>query len=254
MKTLFIGQNVIYVKSLASTNTYASELLRQIALSEGSLIYTFEQEKGRGQRGNSWECEPNKNVTLSLVLQPHFLAPKQQFLLTKITALAVADVMAEIFRSHGVSHQIRIKWPNDIYVNDKKIAGILIENYLRETTIQQAIVGVGINVNQEIFKHAPNATSLYSLLHATTDLQQCMNLFCECFEARYLQLKDNKLAQLDEDYLGMLYQINEWGAYRTADHQLFEGNIKGVSEIGKLQVELISGEIKEFDLKEIVFP
>jgi|SRR3954469_23214227 len=253
MKTLFIGQNAIYVKSLASTNTYASELLRQIALSEGSLIYTFEQEKGRGQRGNSWESDPNKNVTLSLVLQPQFLHPKDQFLLTKITALAVADLMAEILQSHGVSHQISIKWPNDIYVNDKKIAGILIENYLRETTIQQAIVGVGINVNQEVFHSTTNAIALFSLCHKTIDLQHCIDLFCECFEARYLQLKANKLKQLDEAYLSLLYRLNEWNTYRTPAQQVFEGNIKGVSEIGKLQVELISGEIKEFDLKEIVF-
>lgn len=253
MKTLFIGQNAIYVKSLASTNTYASELLRQIALSEGSMIYTFEQEKGRGQRGNSWESDPNKNVTLSLVIQPQFLQPQDQFLLTKITALAVADLMAEVFQSHGKSHQIHIKWPNDIYVNNKKIAGILIENYLRETTIQQAIVGVGINVNQEVFQSAPNAISLSLLLHQTVDLQHCIALFCERFEARYLQLKTNKLEQLDADYLALLYRLNEWHTYRTASNQSFEGNIKGVSEIGKLQVELISGEIKEFDLKEIVF-
>lgn len=253
MKTLFIGQNAIYVKSLASTNTYASELLRQIALSEGTLVYTFEQEKGRGQRGNSWESDPNKNVTLSLVLQPHFLTPQQQFLLTKITALAVADLLAEILQAYGISHQIHIKWPNDIYVNDKKIAGILIENYLRETSIQQAIVGVGMNVNQEVFRTAPNATSLFSLIHKTTDLQQCIALFCECFETRYLQLKNNKLEQLNADYLSLLYRINEWSTYETPGKQTFEGNIKGVSEIGKLQVELISGQVKEFDLKEIVF-
>jgi len=253
MKTLFIGQNAIYVKSLASTNTYASELLRQIALSDGSLIYTFEQEKGRGQRGNSWESEPNKNVTLSLVLTPNFLSPQDQFLLTKITALAVADLMAEILQNHPAFHQVRIKWPNDIYVNDKKIAGILIENYLRETTIQQAIVGVGINVNQAVFHTAPNAVSLFSLIHKTTDLQQCIALFCECFETRYLQLKNNKLEQLNADYLSQLYRINEWSTYQSPGRQPFEGNIKGVSEIGKLQVELISGEVKEFDLKEIVF-
>lgn len=253
MKTLFIGQNAIYVKSLASTNTYASELLRQIALSEGSLIYTFEQEKGRGQRGNGWESEPNKNLTLSLVLQPNFLTSQQQFLLTKITALAVADLMAEILKPHGISHQIRIKWPNDIYVNDKKIAGILIENYLRETLIQQAIVGVGINVNQTVFHTAPNAISMFSLIRETTDLQHCMALFCECFEARYLQLKANKLEQLNTDYLNLFYRINEWSTYQTPGKQTFEGNIIGVSEIGKLQIELISGEIKEFDLKEIVF-
>jgi BirA family biotin operon repressor/biotin-[acetyl-CoA-carboxylase] ligase len=253
MKTLFIGQNAIYVKSLASTNSYASELLRQISVSEGSLIYTFEQEKGRGQRGNSWESEPNKNVTLSLVLHPQFLQPSDQFLLTKITSLAVADLMAEILDSTADSFRIHIKWPNDIYVNDKKIAGILIENYLRENAIQTSIVGVGINVNQAVFQSAPNAVSIFSLIHKTTDLQYCIERFCDYFEARYLQLKANKLQKLDEDYLRYLYRLNEWNAYSTAANQIFEGNIKGVSRIGKLQVEVISGEVKEFDLKEIVF-
>jgi BirA family biotin operon repressor/biotin-[acetyl-CoA-carboxylase] ligase len=253
MKTLFIGQNAIYVKSLASTNSYASELLRQISVSEGSLIYTFEQEKGRGQRGNSWESEPNKNVTLSLVLHPQFLQPSDQFLLTKITSLAVADLMAEILGASSNFHHIHIKWPNDIYVNDKKVAGILIENYLRENAIQTSIIGLGINVNQAVFHTAPNATSVLSLIHQTTDLQQCIERFCEYFEARYLQLKASKLQKLDEDYLRYLYRLNEWSTYNTAANQSFEGNIKGVSDIGKLQVEVISGEVKEFDLKEIVF-
>jgi BirA family biotin operon repressor/biotin-[acetyl-CoA-carboxylase] ligase len=253
MKTLFIGQNAIYVKSLASTNSYASELLRQISVSEGSLIYTFEQEKGRGQRGNSWESEPNKNVTLSLVLHPSFLQPSGQFLLTKITSLAVADLMAEILDSTANSNRIHIKWPNDIYVGDKKIAGILIENYLRENAIQTSIIGLGINVNQAVFHTAPNAISVFSLTRKITDLQQCMERFCEYFEARYLQLKANKLQKLDEDYLRYLYRLNEWNTYTAAGNQAFEGNIKGVSAIGKLQVEVISGEVKEFDLKEIVF-
>jgi BirA family biotin operon repressor/biotin-[acetyl-CoA-carboxylase] ligase len=253
MKTLFIGQNAIYVKSLASTNSYASELLRQMSVSEGSLIYTFEQEKGRGQRGNSWESEPNKNVTLSLVLHPSFLQPSDQFLLTKITSLAVADLMAEILGADNNSYRIHIKWPNDIYVNDKKIAGILIENYLRENTIQTSIVGLGINVNQAFFHTAPNAVSICSLTHQPTDLLYCIERFCAYFEGRYLQLKANKLQKLDEEYLRYLYRLNEWNTYTTAVKQNFEGNIKGVSAIGKLQVEVISGEVKEFDLKEIVF-
>lgn len=253
MKTLFIGQNAIYVKSLASTNSYASELLRQISVSEGSLIYTFEQEKGRGQRGNSWESEPNKNVTLSLVLHPRFLQPADQFLLTKITSLAVADLMAEMLHSATHPHRIHIKWPNDIYVNDKKIAGILIENYLRENAIQTSIVGLGINVNQTVFQSAPNAISVCSLIHKTMDLQQCIERFCDYFEARYLQLKANKRQKLNDDYLHYLYRLNEWNTYTTASKQTFEGNIKGVSNIGKLQVEVISGEVKEFDLKEIGF-
>ena len=131
MKTLFIGQNRIYVKSLASTNSYASELMRQIGVLDGTIVYSFEQEKGRGQRGNGWESDPNKNVTLSLVLYPRFLSAQDQFLLTKVTSLAIADLMAELFGFDVSSFRTQIKWPNDIYVNNKKVAGILIENYIR---------------------------------------------------------------------------------------------------------------------------
>src|SRR3954463_7559651 len=109
MKTLFVGQNSFHIESLDSTNSYASEMLRQIAPADGTLIYTFRQLNGRGQRGNSWESEPNKNVALSLILQPRFLSPEKQFFLTKITSLAVSDVMAEM---PGFSGNVRIKWPN----------------------------------------------------------------------------------------------------------------------------------------------
>lgn len=186
-------------------------------------------------------------------MHPRFLHPIQQFFLTKITSLAVADLMAEFLSATAHLHRIHIKWPNDIYVNNRKIAGILIENYLRENSIQHAIVGVGINVNQETFHTAPQAISLYALTHKTHDLMQCIERFCEFFEARFLQLQAKKWQKLDEDYLYYLYRLNEWNTFLTAANQQFEGNIRGVSDIGKLQVEVISGEIKEFDLKEIVF-
>lgn len=159
MRTLFIGQNIIHLKSVDSTNSYASELLRQNSIPEGSLIYTFEQTNGRGQRGNVWESEPNKNISLSLVLYPTFLNADKQYLITKITALAVADLMAEILEPEEKKGRIKIKWPNDIYINDKKIGGILIENTLRDNTIQSTILGIGININQTIFKTTKNSTS-----------------------------------------------------------------------------------------------
>ena len=124
MKTLFIGQNTIYLKSVDSTNSYASELLRQNNVPEGTLIYTFEQTKGRGQRGNSWESEPNKNIALSLVLHPSFLSADKQYLLSKITSLAVADLLAEMLESSAKENKVKIKWPNDIYISEKKIGGI----------------------------------------------------------------------------------------------------------------------------------
>lgn len=251
MKTLFVGQNSIHIESVDSTNSYASEMLRQIELSEGSVIYTFEQLNGRGQRGNSWESEPFKNVALSLVLYPKFLSVEQQFLLTKITSLAVADLMAEMLEDSVNPKEISIKWPNDIYVKTKKIAGILIENTLRESALQSSIVGIGINVNQLNFS-TKHATSLALLANKEFKLMNVLGRLCEFFEARYLQLKANKLETIDGAYLERLYKLNEWSNYSSME-TMFEGNVRGVSKIGKLQIELRKGEIKEFDLKEISF-
>ena len=251
MKTLFVGQNSIHVESLDSTNSYASEMLRQIELLEGSIIYSFEQLKGRGQRGNSWESEPFKNVALSLVMYPKFLSVEQQFLLTKITSLAVADLMAEMLKDSVNPEEISIKWPNDIYVKGKKIAGILIENTLRESTLQSSIVGIGINVNQLNFA-TKHATSLALLADKEFKLMKVFDRLCEFFEARYLQLKANKLESIDNAYLERLFKLNEWSNY-SSQETVFEGNIRGVSKVGKLQVELRSGEIREFDLKDIAF-
>ena len=251
MKTLFVGQNSIHVESVDSTNSYASEMLRQIELVEGSVIYSFVQLNGRGQRGNSWESEPSKNVALSLVLHPRFLTIEKQFLLTKITSLAVADLMAEMLEDSCNPKEIRIKWPNDIYVNGQKIAGILIENALKESSISSSIIGIGINVNQIHFS-IKTATSLALIANKEFELMEVLNKLCEFFEARYLQLKSNKLESIDTAYLERLYRLNEWANYKSIDSG-FEGKITGVSSIGKLQVEMRSGDLKEFDLKEIGF-
>lgn len=251
MKTLFVGQNSILIESPDSTNSYASEMLRQIELSEGTVIYSFGQLKGRGQRGNFWESEPSKNVALSIVLYPKFLSVDQQFLLTKITALAVADLMAEILEDSDKPKEIKIKWPNDIYVSEQKIAGILIENSLKESTIQSSIIGIGVNVNQLEFT-TKHATSLSLQTGKEFELLKVFERLCEFFEARYLQLKANKLKNIDNAYLVRLYKIEELAHYRSGE-TVFEGKIKGVSKVGKLQVEMRTADIREFDLKEIVF-
>jgi len=252
MKTLFVGQNCIHLKSIDSTNSYASQLLGQIKPPEGTLIYTFDQQNGRGQRGNTWETEPNKNVASSFILYPSFLQAGKQFLLNKIVSLAVADLMAELIQPSDKTREIRIKWPNDIYVGSKKIAGILIENTLRENNIQNAIVGIGLNINQTAFNADINATSMSLIMNKEFDLMQVLEKLSGFIEARYLQLKGNKLESIDASYLQNLYQLNEWHNY-TSNNQLFEGKIIGISAIGKLQVQLKTTEIKEFDLKEIKF-
>lgn len=250
MKTLFIGRNAIHLDKVDSTNSYASEVLRQIKPSEGTIIYSFDQENGRGQRGNNWVSEPNKNVAFSLILHPSFLQVKEQFLLTKMVSLAVADLMAEMLKN--LDFTVAIKWPNDIYANGHKIAGILIENTISENKILSSVIGIGINVNQVEFDRILNAASLKSLTGKDYDLQKVIERLCEFIEARYLQLKTGKLEQLNTTYLQKLYQLNEWKKYSSED-EVFEGKIKGISNEGKLQLELLTSEVKEFDLKTIRF-
>ena len=252
MKTLFVGQNCIHLKSIDSTNSYASQLIGDIKPVDGTLIYTFEQQNGRGQRGNTWESEPNKNVASSFILHPAFLHVNKQFSLTKIISLAVADVMAELLKPSDKTSAIKIKWPNDIYVGTKKIAGILIENTLRESYIQNSVIGIGINCNQTKFNAGINATSIALINNQEIDLMAVIEKLSECVEARYLQLKANKLESINASYIQNLYQLNEWCNYSSCD-QRFAGKIIGISAIGKLQVKLKSAEVREFDLKEIKF-
>ena len=253
MRTLFTGQNFIHLKSVDSTNSYAAELLRQNKQQEGTIICSFNQIAGRGQRGNKWLSEPNKNATFSIVLYPSFLQPDKQFLLTKVVSLAMADLMTELLNIAANSHVVKVKWPNDIYVDKKKIAGILIENTLSEGAIKSSIVGIGINVNQTQFEGDFTATSLTNLTKVEYDLIQIVEKACEYIEARYLQLKAGKKQQIDAAYLNCLYQLGEKKKYLLPDERIVDGQIEGVSAEGRLQL-MIDGEgTKEFALKEIRF-
>ncbi len=252
MKTLFVGQNSIHLKVIDSTNSYASELLRETKPPEGTVIYSFQQQNGRGQRGNKWESEPNKNAAFSYVFYPSFLRADEQFILTKTISLAVADLMAELLGTTDKMREIRIKWPNDIYVGSQKIAGILIENTLREKNIQHSIIGIGVNINQHAFSADLNATSLILLANKEFNPEEVTERLSAFLEARYLQLKAGKLEAINLAYLQRLYRYEEWCTYSAAN-ETFEGKITGVSALGKLQVELDGGQVWEFDLKEIKF-
>jgi BirA family transcriptional regulator, biotin operon repressor / biotin---[acetyl-CoA-carboxylase] ligase len=249
MNTLFAGQTSIHLSTVDSTNSYASGLLQIRKPAEGTLIYTFQQENGRGQRGNTWESVPNKNVALSLILYPGFLPAERQFMLSKMSALAVADLMAELL---GDEFSVRVKWPNDIYVSGRKIAGILIETGLRQHLIQNAVIGIGINVNQAGFTTTTIATSLMLLTKKEHALMPCVERLCELLEARYLQLKGGKEKLIDADYLRLLYRRDEKALF-TSGATHFEGTIRGVDSGGKLIIETNSGEERAFAMKEVSF-
>jgi BirA family biotin operon repressor/biotin-[acetyl-CoA-carboxylase] ligase len=252
MSPLFTGKEITELESVHSTNSYATELLKQRMLTEGHVVWAKRQTHGRGQRGNTWESEGANNVTASVVWYPVFLPPSKQFQLTQAVSLGIADLLAHYLEKSGVKKPVHIKWPNDIFIGDQKIAGILIENSLRGGQIAVAIVGVGINVNQVSFNAPNNPTSLAKLTGKAFDIRAVIDDMCSFLEPRYLQLRAGKTAQLNNEYLARMYKLDEWSCYRAGD-KIFTGMITGVADDGKLLMDLASGEKKSFDLKEVAF-
>ena len=244
--TLFVGKVLNHFDELPSTNLLALEMLANERITEGVVISTFHQTAGRGQMGNRWESHPNQNISVSIVLLPTFIQAREQFHLNKAIALAVADFVS-LF-TEGVA----VKWANDIYVGDKKVAGILIQNTLSGDTIQSSVVGIGVNVNQTVFPNLPNASSLKLASSASLDLPTALEKLLKCVEARYLQLKTRKFDDLHVEYLSKMFRFGEDFIFQYPNEIYFSGKIVGVTDAGQLTVMTKQG-MENFDIKEIKF-
>lgn len=247
LKTLFIGRNFIELEKTDSTNQYAQELITREHPVEGTAILTYNQVSGKGQRGASWESEPFKNLTFSVILHPHFISSKDSFQLSKAVALGVYDYVSSI-----LGEPTKIKWPNDIYYREKKLGGILIENTLRGNTILHSVVGIGLNINQTLFESTPLAASLKSLTGKDFNTSDCFVQLCKAIEVRYLQLKTFKYDILNGEYLESLFGFGEIRTYKAGE-KIFKAKIKGISPEGKLILETILGETRMYYFKEVGF-
>lgn len=246
---LFVGQNFVELKEVDSTNTYLKKLLSNTTpLSEGTVIMAENQYAGRGQMNNTWLAESGKNLTFSLLLYPRFLAIEDQFDLTRAVSLGVFDALHPL-----LGQALKIKWPNDIYYHDNKLGGMLIENMIQKRQIKNAVIGIGINVNQESFpKSVHRATSLKQILHRDYDLKALLSEICAGIEAWYLQLKAARIKDIREAYHSRLYGLNEERNFRAGE-MIFKGAVTGVKAGGLLLVTDNKGRELEFSLKEIEF-
>ena len=244
--TLFIGQSIINLESVDSTNSYAAKEIERTKPAEGTVIRTLFQAKGRGYGSNQWQSEEGKNLLLSVILYPSFLAPKNQFFLNQIAALGIADTIALMVDKD----KVKIKWPNDVFITDKKVAGILIENSVQGNSIQHSIVGMGININQNTFDSALiRATSVLIESGKENDVDAVMkNLFAN-LEARYLQLKQLRLEMIEKDYMSKLYKVDEMTWFQSSGKK-FKGKIAGLTADGKLLIEK-NGIHEVFGFKEV---
>jgi len=239
--------NIIKIESCASTNSFLKDLSEKQVLEEGTLVATNQQVKGKGQAGNYWEAEPGKNITMSMVLFPNFLEIGKHFLLSEVIALGVKDVL------DSYTQEISVKWPNDIYYQNKKLGGILIENDIMGQTISRSIVGIGINVNQEIFRpETPNPISIKQITGKETNLNTLLEQISDSISIRYKQLRNKEFTTIVDDYHRALYRSKGFYLFKDFNHSFF-AEIESVGEDGFLHLRNDKGEPLRYAFKEVSF-
>jgi len=239
--------NIIPVETVASTNSFLKELAHRQILEEGTVIVTRNQTEGRGQRGNSWESEAGKNITCSMLLYPSFLPVQRFFLLSEAVALGVKETL------DAYTDGIILKWPNDVYYQERKIAGILIENELTGNTYSLSIAGIGLNVNQEHFlSGAPNPVSLKQITGMNYDTGIILEELVRNILYRYEQLKAGDTENLIRMYHEALYRKTGFHRYEDGEGN-FSARINRVSDDGLLHLVTDRNEERSYTFKAVHF-
>lgn len=247
INTRYVGQSFIYFPETDSTNDRAWAAL-PTSPANGTCFAADYQTKGKGQRNNTWYSDSGQNILLSVLLYPTFLPVGRIFQLTKVAALAVLQTVQQ-FVPNGISC---IKWPNDILLNNKKIAGILIENQFSGNTILASVFGIGINVNQKKFEVTTSysPTSLFLETNQEFDRSTILPVLFQNIEKWYDILQQNT-SWLDREYLSYLLGFQEKRLFQNKSG-IFEGFIIGVHSSGKLAIQ-IQNTVEYFDFKEVEF-
>ncbi|MEM7106812.1 MAG: biotin--[acetyl-CoA-carboxylase] ligase [Bacteroidota bacterium] len=234
---------MVYLPSCHSTNDSARELTKSATFVEGTIVITNDQVAGRGQMGNAWESEKGQNLTFSILLKPTFIELNRQFRLNMSISLGLADYL------NSLADGFQVKWPNDLYCKNDKLAGILIQNSISRDGLEQSIVGIGLNVNQLQFS-TPGATSIRSVLGTPMELPTVLENLCWAIEKRYLQLKRGEYDQMKEDYLASLLGYGQERKFN--DGNVFNGVIKEVMDNGCILIEH-KNKSKLYNFKEVQF-
>ena len=238
---------ILRVVETASTNSLLRELVIKESLAEGSVVVADFQTAGRGQIGNTWESEAGKNLMFSLVLYPTCIPANRQFLISQIAALSVKEAL-DLYADH-----ITVKWPNDIYWKDKKICGMLIENDLSGHNLYCSIIGIGINLNQTVFRgDAPNPVSLFQIIGKEVDREEVLHRFLSIFYRYYLSLLQEEHEDIRARYQSALYRREGYHGYKDESGE-FEACIHDIESTGHLLLALRDGSIRRYAFKEVSY-
>ena len=241
-----IGKELIELGSVGSTNKEAAERLALSQVAHGTVILAHEQTDGRGQRGRSWVSGSSLDLTFSIVLLPSRLRASDQFKLAKVAALAVQEVVQA-----KVLNEVKIKWPNDVLVERRKIAGILIKNAIVGNMVQSSIVGIGLNVNSRELDEAYLPTSLRLETGVEQDRMTVLEELLSAFERRWGQLETDPPA-LGSDFSDALWSVGRWTGFEL-DGNPITARAMDVDSDGRLIVETEDGKVTAYGLERLRF-
>lgn len=235
--------------SLPEVNSTSTWLKERAADFDGPVVVSTDcQTGGRGQRGNSWEAEPGRNLTFSILFIPKGIAPARQFFISEAVCLAVVDVLR---RHLPQPEEVRVKWPNDVYVGDRKICGILIEHSLESATaIRHTIAGIGVNVNQERFlSDAPNPVSIRNITGEETPLKPLLEELVAAVFANFGEPAESLHAR----YLKTLWRGDGEHPFATPDGETFTASITDIDPSGILTLHRTDGSENRYLFKQVRF-
>jgi BirA family biotin operon repressor/biotin-[acetyl-CoA-carboxylase] ligase len=241
---------LIELDETESTNKYLYEMLNadDACVYDLTTVVAEYQTGGRGQRGNTWESNKGENLLFSMTLLPDFVKAKDGFIVSQAVALSMQQELSRVGKGC-----IRIKWPNDIYWNDRKLAGILIENGLRGQNIRYSIVGIGLNVNQTKFSDAlPNPVSMAQIAGHPFDRKLELHWILRRIMENYENLLDGHRAYIREEYDKVLYRRDGFYRYRDANGE-FVAELVNVENDGHLCLRDTDGNIRRYAFKEVEY-
>lgn len=238
---------IIKLDAIDSTNSYLKTLSAAGNAEDGLAIVTNFQTNGRGQMGTVWSSQEAKNLTFSVFKDVSFLNINHHFYISMAVSLAVYEAVTSL----GIT-KIKVKWPNDILSDDKKIAGILIENVIKLNVISGSVIGIGLNVNQTDFMDLPAASSLLLLSGQVNNLDEVLNIILKQIDIHFNYLKEEQFKILKTRYESHLFRKNKPSTFKDAEGSIFSGYIVGISDFGQLMVKVENNIIRSFDFKEVV--
>lgn len=240
---------IIKLDAIDSTNSFLKNMAAKVSVDDFTVVIAKKQTSGRGQMNANWIVDAGKSLTFSVFCKLSNLSIGDFKYLNYCVSLSVYEAVKYLKLP-----RLAIKWPNDIMSENKKIAGILIENTLNLTEISSSVIGIGINVNQNSFStDLQNAASIKMIIGDDVNLEVLFHKVLHSLKHKIALLHKKEYAVLEEEYLNALYKKNVPSMFKTYQNILFMGKIVGVSHTGNLQIELENETIKEFGIKEVSF-